>query len=85
METIVIDKVIFTAFGTLVLFLLALISYFLKQSHTDMKVMLEDHEKRLQGVEKHRERMEVHHVNNQQIVHEIKSKLDLIYELHNNR
>jgi hypothetical protein len=82
METIVIDKVIFTAFGSLIVILLALISYFLKASHGDLKSMLQDHEERIKDVEKHKERTEVHHVNNQAIVNEIKTKLDLIYELH---
>lgn len=80
METIVIDKVIFMAFGSLVVILLGLISYFLKASHGDLKAMLEDHEKRIQGVEKHKERVEERHLNNSAIVEEIKNKLDLIYE-----
>lgn len=82
METIVIDKVLFTAFGTLIVILLGVISYFLKASHGDLKTMLEDHEKRIQDVEKHKVAAEVHHDNNQVIVHEIKNKLDLIYEMH---
>ena len=82
METIVIDKVIFTAFGTIGLLLLTLISYFLKASHGDLKSMLQDHEERIKDVEKHKVRAEVHQTNNEAIVHEIKNKLDLIYELH---
>jgi len=58
MDTVVIDKAIFTAFGTLVVILLGLISYFLKASHGDLKEMLKDHEKRIQSVEKHKERTE---------------------------
>ena len=85
METIVIDKVIFVAFGSLVVILLGLISYFLKASHGDLKEMLKDHEKRIQSVEKHKERSEVHHNNNALVVAEIKEKLDFIYEFHRSK
>jgi len=56
------------------------LSYLLKQGHQDLKNLLEDHGQRIQGLERHKERVEERHINNQAIVEEIKTKLDLIYE-----
>jgi len=81
METIVIDKIIFTIFGTLILLLLAAIGYFMRQTYADMRTMIQDHEDRIQDVEKHKERVEERHSNNSLVVEEIKQKLDLIYEI----
>lgn len=80
METVVLDKFLVIGFGSVITLFLAIVSYFLKLGHSDLRKILEDHEKRIQISERHRERIEERHVNNQMIVEEIKNKLDLIYE-----
>ena len=80
METVVLDKFLVIGFGSVITILLALVSYLLKQGHQDLKNILEDHEKRIQAGERHRERIEERHVNTSAVVEEIKTKLDLIYE-----
>lgn len=80
METIVLDKFLVIASVSIITLFLGIISYFLKESHGDFKKILENHEKRIQDVEKHKERAEERHTNTSQIVEEIKTKLDLIYQ-----
>lgn len=50
METVVLDKTLFILFGSVITLLLAVISYFLKQSNQEIKEMLSkvnDHETRI--------------------------------------
>jgi hypothetical protein len=80
METVVLDKTLLILFGSGITILLAVIGYFSRLTHSDIKTMLQDHEVRIQNVEKHKERIEERHINTSAIVEEIKTKLDLIYQ-----
>ena len=80
METVVLDKFLVIGFGSIITLFLAIVSYFLKLGHSDLRRILEDHEKRIQHQERFKERTEERHVNTGIIVEEIKNKLDLIYE-----
>lgn len=81
METLVLDKALIVIFGTVISILLAVIGWFLSQTHRELKSMLHDHEVRIQGVERHKERTEVHHINTQIVHAEIKEKLATIETL----
>lgn len=81
METVVLDKFLVIASVSIITLFLGIISYFLKESHGDLKKILENHEKRIQDVEKHKERTEERHINRESTIEEIKQKLDLIYKM----
>lgn len=85
METVVLDKFLVIASVSIITLFLGIISYFLKESHGDLKKILENHEKRIQDVEKHKERAEERHISREVTIEEIKSKLDLIYEMNRGR
>jgi len=62
--------------SVLLIFVIAL----LKANMSDIKQMLEDHERRIGTLEKHKERTEERHVNNGALIEQLRTKLDLLID-----
>lgn len=66
--------------GGTIIGLLALLGFFARGAWMDMKAMLSDHDKRIDVLERHKERTEERHVNNGAVIEQIRTKLDLLID-----
>ena len=68
--------------GGTISFLLVILISILKSNLADIKQVLDDHTKDITELKNYKASTDERYTNNKEIVNEIRTKLDLIYELH---
>jgi uncharacterized membrane protein YgaE (UPF0421/DUF939 family) len=68
--------------GGVISFLLVVLIGILKSNLSDIKKVLDDHTRDISELKNYKASTDERYTNNKEIVNEIRTKLDLIYELH---
>jgi len=66
--------------GGVIITILGVVAFLIKGAWMDMKEVIKIHDEDIKALKEHKTRAEERHVNTSQIVEEIKTKLDLIYQ-----
>lgn len=66
--------------GGVIIVILSVLGFIAKSAWTDMKDIIKSHDDDIKALKEHKTRAEERHTNTSQIVEEIKTKLDLIYQ-----